>query len=176
MNIRPATVDDAHALWEAELATAAIPGHLASRPEEVSATNVLARVRTASLAGCFFVGEDDGRLLGHVVLEPMGLIAIQHVYRLTLVVHPGQTGQGVGTALLQHIQHWAASRPDLAKIELNVRATNLPAIRLYARLEFQEEGRLRHRIRLPDGTFIDDLLMAWFPPASSNQTSDERRP
>jgi len=176
MNIRPATVDDAHALWEAESTTAATPGRLASRPEEISASNVLARIRTASLAGCFFVGEDDGRLRGHVVLEPMSLLAVQHVYRLTLVVHPGQTGQGVGTALLQHVQRWAAARPGLHKIELNVRATNLPAMRLYARLGFQEEGRIRHRIRLPDGTFIDDLLMAWFPSPSSNQPSDERRP
>lgn len=170
MKIRAATVSDASALCEAELATAAVPGHLASRPEEISVPGVAARIRTATDAGCFFVAEADGKLIGHVVLEPMSLLAIQHVYRLTLIVHPGQTGRGVGTALLQHIQHWAELRPDLHKIELNVRATNTGAIRLYARMGFQEEGRLRQRIKLPDGTFIDDLLMAWFPTLGSRQS------
>jgi L-amino acid N-acyltransferase YncA len=110
MDIRPAISDDAHALWEAESATAAVPGQLASRPEEISIASLDARIRTVSQAGCFFVAEGDGRLLGHAVLEPMGLIAVQHVYRLTIVVHPGQTGHGVGTALLQHVQRWATSR------------------------------------------------------------------
>jgi RimJ/RimL family protein N-acetyltransferase len=176
MEIRPATPDDAHALWQAELATAALPGQLASRPEEISIVSVDARIRAASQAGCFVVAEADGRLLGHAVLEPVGLIAIQHVYRLTLVVHPGQTGQGVGTTLLKQLQHWAASRPDLHKIELNVRATNAPAIRLYTRLGFQEEGRFRDRIRLPRGELIDDLAMAWFPNAALSQASAEGRP
>jgi ribosomal protein S18 acetylase RimI-like enzyme len=176
MDIRPATPGDAHALWEAESATAALPGQLASRPEEISIVSLDARIRTASQAGCFFVAEANGRLLGHAVLEPMGLIAIQHVYRLTIVVHPGQTGLGIGTALLQHIQRWAASRPDLHKIELNVRATNASAIRLYTRLGFQEEGRFRDRIRLPTGEFIDDLAMAWFPDVAPPHASGERRP
>jgi hypothetical protein len=26
-----------------------------------------------------------------------------------------------------------------------------------------DEGRLRRRVRLPDGTFVDDIAMAWFP-------------
>lgn len=163
MEIRPATLEDARTLWAAESTIAAAPGQLASRPEELSITSLEARIRAASSGGCFFVAELDSCLVGHAVLEPMSLLAIQHVYRLTLVVHPGQTGHGFGTALLQHVQRWAASRLDLHKIELNVRATNTAAIRLYSRLGFREEGLLKHRIRLPTGEFIDDLLMAWFP-------------
>jgi RimJ/RimL family protein N-acetyltransferase len=67
------------------------------------------------------VEEED--IAGHF-LEPMSLEALQHVYRLTIVVHPGRTG------------------------------------RLYQRLGFVEEGRFRDRIRLPDGTFVDDIAMA----------------
>jgi len=40
-------------------------------PEEISIDSVNAR-SAASEAGCFFVAEADGRLLGHAVLEPMG--------------------------------------------------------------------------------------------------------
>ena len=51
-------------------------------------------------------------------VEAMSLEAVRHVYRLSIVVHPGRTGRGVGTALC---------------------------------------------IRLPDGTGVDDVAMAWFP-------------
>ena len=62
MEIRPATPDDAHALWQAESTTAAFPGQLASRPEEISVVSVNARIRMASQAGCFFVAEADGQM------------------------------------------------------------------------------------------------------------------
>jgi ribosomal protein S18 acetylase RimI-like enzyme len=52
-------------------------------------------------------------------------------------------------------------------VELLVRDSNPGAIRLYQRLGFVEEGRFRDRIRLPDGTFGDDIAMAWFPPTRS---------
>ena len=169
MEIRAATTDDARALWQAESAIAGFPGQLVSRPEEISVAKMEARIRSVAQAGCFVVAEGETSLLGHAVLEPMGLIAIQHVYRLTVVVHPGETGRGIGTALLLHVQHWAASRPGLHKIELLVRATNLAAIRLYTRFGFREEGILRDRIRLPGGEFIDDLAMAWFPNATPAQ-------
>jgi putative acetyltransferase len=58
----------------------------------------------------------------------------------------------------------AASLADLRKVELLVRDSNRDAIRLYQRLGFVEEGRFRDRVRLPDGTFVDDIAMAWFPP------------
>jgi RimJ/RimL family protein N-acetyltransferase len=175
MDIRAATTDDAKALWQAESATAGVPGQLVSRPEEISVATMEARIRSVARAGCFVVAEDEASLLGHAVLEPMGLIAIQHVYRLTVVVHPGETGRGIGTALLQYVQRWAASQPDLHKIELLVRATNLGAIRLYSRCGFREEGVLRDRIRLPNGELIDDLAMAWFPNAPPARALDAWR-
>jgi RimJ/RimL family protein N-acetyltransferase len=58
---------------------------------------------------------------------------------------------------------WANQTPHVKKIELLVRATNQRAIRLYSKLGFLEEGRFRDRVRLPDGSFVDDLAMAWFP-------------
>jgi RimJ/RimL family protein N-acetyltransferase len=44
-----------------------------------------------------------------------------------------------------------------------VRSTNARAIALYEKLGFVEEGRFRLRLRLDDGTFVDDIGMAWFP-------------
>jgi RimJ/RimL family protein N-acetyltransferase len=61
------------------------------------------------------------------------------------------------------VQDWTTARPEFHKIELNVRSVNEVARRLYRRVGFVEEGVLRDRVRLPDGTFVDDIVMAWFP-------------
>lgn len=86
-----------------------------------------------------------------------------HVFRLTVVVHPGYPGSGIGTALMRDLLDWAERTPRVGKIELLVRSTNERVIRLYSKLGFVEEGRFKNRIRLPDNAFVDDLAMAWFP-------------
>jgi len=113
---------------------------------------------------------EEEEISGHAFVEPMSLESVHHVYRLTIVVHPGRTGRGVGTALLTYLQRWAPSVADLRKVELLVRGSNPGAIRLYHRLGFAEEGQLRDRIRLPDGTFVDDIAMAWFPPKAADRS------
>jgi RimJ/RimL family protein N-acetyltransferase len=55
------------------------------------------------------------------------------------------------------------SRPTtvrLLKLGLRVLSTNQHAIGLYRRHGFVEEGRLRDEIRLPDGSYADDVWMA----------------
>lgn len=163
VTIRPAMVADAPLLWKAEVETARSAGRLVSRPHELLLEAFEAKVGELGPRGCYLVAVDKGETCGHAFLEPMSLEAVQHVYRLTIVVHPGRTGGGVGTALLTHLQRWVASFADRRKIELLVRASNPDAVRLYRRLGFVEEGRFRDRIRLPDGTFVDDIAMAWFP-------------
>ena len=114
-------------------------------------------------AGCYFVAEENGACIGHAFLNPMELIALAHVFRLTIAVHPVHSGKGVGTALMQTICEWAARSNQVRKVELLVRATNERAIALYKKFGFIEEGRFRDRVRPPDGSYIDDISMAWFP-------------
>jgi tRNA-Thr(GGU) m(6)t(6)A37 methyltransferase TsaA len=57
---------------------------------------------------------------------------------------------------------WAKSNPEVEKIELNVRSSNLRAIRLYQKLGFNIEGRIRYRMKMPDGSYQDDLEMGLF--------------
>lgn len=141
--IREARVEDAAILVAAERATAETPD--------------------LSKLGRYVVAEKDGTVVGHALLDPMPLEAISHVFRLAIVMHPGFLGQGIGTTLIRDLMEWAKQSPRVGKIELLVRATNERAIRLYSKLGFVEEGRFRNRVRLPDGNFIDDVAMAWFP-------------
>ena len=142
--IRVARIEDAAILAVAERATAEMPGLLVSRPSELSLESFEKKIVELSKLGRYVVAEQDKKIVGHALLDPMSLEALSHVFRLTIVVHVG-------------------------KIELLVRATNERAIRLYLKLEFIQEGRFRNRVRLRDGEFVDDIAMAWFPRREHNQ-------
>lgn len=162
--IRKARDSDAPVLCRAEAETARTPGFLVSRPGELVVRDFRRKIAALSRAGRYVAAVDRGAVVGHAFLEPMGLRAVAHVFRLTVVVHPGHRGKGIGTALMRDLLTWAMSQRRVGKIELLVRSTNGVAINLYRRFGFVEEGRFRRRIRLPNGRFLDDISMAWFPP------------
>jgi ribosomal protein S18 acetylase RimI-like enzyme len=71
-------------------------------------------------------------------------------------------GQGIGERLLRACLAKAADK-GLTRIELEVRADNPRAIRLYERLGFRHEATMARGIRL-DGGYIDALQMSLLLP------------
>jgi RimJ/RimL family protein N-acetyltransferase len=180
MIIREDRIEDAAVLFEAETTTAQTPGLLISQPSELSMEAFERKIVELAAIGRYIVVETDGQVVGHASLDPMRLEAIAHVFRLTIVVHPGFLGRGIGAALMRDLLDWAAQTRRVEKIELLVRATNERAIRLYAKLGFVEEGRLKRRVRLADGSFINDYGMVscqvtarpfWSQPGQNFRTS-----
>jgi tRNA (Thr-GGU) A37 N-methylase/ribosomal protein S18 acetylase RimI-like enzyme len=173
IKIREAQVKDASLLVESEQRIAATPGMLVSHPHEIKIEAFQTKIKFLNkLAnGISIVAENDQQIVGHAWLEPSGLEAIEHVLRLTIAVHIGHQEQGVGEKILSYLIDWAKAVPNVEKIELNVRAVNLRAIRLYQKLGFNIEGRIRHRIRTTDSRYMDDLQMGLFvkknPPTPS---------
>jgi len=166
LRIRRACATDAPALCAAERETAHVPGRLMSQPHELHAAAFAQKIAELAEAGSYLVAERNGGIVGHALLEPAGsLAALTHVRTLTLVVHPGNTGQGIGTALLSALQEWARASTDVQRVELRVRETNAAAIHLYKKCGFAEESRFHRRVKLPDGTYLDDIGMTWFPVA-----------
>ncbi len=163
ITVRIAEHRDARGIAAAESETAATPGMLVGLPGEIPLAAYEEKIRILSRRGRYIVAENEGVLAGHAFLDPMEMTANAHVFRLTVVVHPGHRGRGVGRMLLHDLQTWAASDLRVQKVELLVRATNERAVRLYRDLGFVEEGRFQRRVRLPDGSYIDDIAMAWFP-------------
>ncbi|HET7922997.1 MAG TPA: GNAT family N-acetyltransferase, partial [Gammaproteobacteria bacterium] len=161
--LRTAVAGDAAVLAAAEAETARTPGLLVSQPGELSAEAFADKITLLATRGQYLVAERDGRPVGHALLEPMPLAALQHVFQLTIVVHPGQTGHGIGKTLMQALLKWAEQDARVGKIELRVRSSNRAAIGLYQHFGFVEEGRFHAQLRLPDGESLDDLAMAWFP-------------
>jgi RimJ/RimL family protein N-acetyltransferase len=165
--IRVATIDDAPILAAAEIETARSPGFLVSQPDELNANAFASRIAAMEAPGHrgrYIVAVDEQhRIIGHALLEPMSMARLAHVFRLTIVVHPSRTGHGVGRLLMNDLLQWAQRDSRVEKIELAVRATNARAIHLYRSCGFVEEGRFVKRIKLENGKYCDDIAMAWFP-------------
>jgi putative acetyltransferase len=163
--IRVAQERDAPAVARGEWETAATPGLLLGHPQEIPLSAYAEKIVKLGAMGCYWVAEEEGTIVGHALIEPMRMASNAHVFVLTIVVHPGFTGRRIGTALMTEVVGWARNHPQLEKIELLVRATNTRAIKLYEKFHFVEEGRLRRRVRTAPGEYVDDITMAWFPPA-----------
>lgn len=106
---------------------------------------LLAVTATAEVVGWCDVGRNPHEGFRHVGRLGMGLLA---AYR----------GQGIGRALaIKTIQ--AARDAGMERVELEVFASNEPAIALYRSLGFVEEGR-KLRARKLDGKYDDNICMA----------------
>jgi RimJ/RimL family protein N-acetyltransferase len=165
--IRTARIEDASLLAAAERETARTPGLLRSLPHEISDTafaDRIAALEAPGLKGRYIVAIDhDDTIVGHALLDPISLAQSAHVFRLTIIVHPGRTDRGVGRMLMNDLIAWSRQDPRVEKIELFVRATNVRAIHLYRQCGFVEEGRLNRALkRATDGVYVDDLMMALF--------------
>ncbi|MDE2256459.1 MAG: GNAT family N-acetyltransferase [Xanthomonadaceae bacterium] len=163
LSIRPARVADAPLVCAAERETARVPGHLVSLPEEFSEEAFARKIAELAEMGSYLVAECNGAVVGHALLDFAGpQSALAHVRTLTIVVHPPNTRQGIGSALMNALLDWARGHPQVERVELRVRATNAAAIHLYEKCGFAEESRFRRRLKLPDGSWLDDIGMTWF--------------
>lgn len=164
VTIRDAKKSDAKTLCEAEKQIAKTPGFMVSHPEELKESDYIKKIETLtkSANSKYIVAEINAVLVGHALLEPMPLQAIQHIVRLTIMVHPGHEERGIGSAMLEYLISWAKTSTGVEKIELNVRSINLRALRLYQKFGFALESRLKNRIKIGDHQYIDDLQMGLF--------------
>lgn len=157
--IRNAKVEDADAILKAERRIAEEPGYFCSQPSELTVKNVISTITAFKDGnGLYLVAESNGKLVGHAFLEPQHLQALRHVADLNIAVHLGWQNKGIGTKLLKRIIEWAKESGTLKKIQLNVRASNSSAISLYKKMGFEEEGRLKNRVKVKEG-YIDDIVM-----------------
>jgi putative acetyltransferase len=100
----------------------------------------------------------DDTIVGNASLE-MYRPGRSHAAHLGLAVHDAYHGRGVGTALLRALTDCADNALGLRRIELTVFADNAPAIALYRKSGFVEEGRSRG-YAMRDGVLADALHMA----------------
>jgi RimJ/RimL family protein N-acetyltransferase len=104
-----------------------------------------------------FVALADGKVIGWCDVLPKQRAVFQHSGVLGMGIIDGYRGNGVGSALIATTLQ-AARSFGLQRIELDVRADNERAIKLYEKVGFVVEGRLR-RYMYVDGAYYDGLQM-----------------
>ena len=119
--IRDARPDDAPALCAAEREVVQqFDGMLVSEPDEVSESNFIDRLTAISGdKGKYLVVEEEGNLVAHACLWPMGLKKVSHVLRLDMCVHVGHWRQGHGASAF-----CAYFLPGLAKSRVAARSSS----------------------------------------------------
>ncbi len=103
---------------------------------------------------CCWCYENDGLIQGYGVMS----VATGESHILNLTVQPESQGKGIGSKLMKHFLQ-LARRHDADTIMLEVRPTNVSAIRLYEKMGFNEIGVRRNYYPAEDGR-EDALLLA----------------
>lgn len=81
----------------------------------------------------------------------------RHIAYVVTGVRRAWQRQGVASRLFENLDAWARSA-GVTRLELYVVKSNLPAIRLYEKEGFEDEGLRRRAMRL-DGEYVDEIYM-----------------
>lgn len=100
-----------------------------------------------------FVGPAGGeQLVGSVGLERETRSKTRHIaWLIGLMVLPGHTGRGIGSALVESCLAEARRAVGLEAILLSVTASNALVVQLYEQAGFRRYGLLPRAVRLADG-------------------------
>ena len=101
----------------------------------------------------------DGVPVGNIGLVLDSNLRRRHVASIGMGVHDAYAGRGIGQALLAAVIDIADNWWQVQRLELTVFEDNMPAIRLYQRNGFIEEGRHKN-YAFRDGQMVDTIAMA----------------
>ena len=104
-----------------------------------------------------FVAVENGAVLGMLDFSPLARPQQRHVGSFGMSVVRSARGRGIGSRLLRALYAFAKEH-GYRKLELEVFATNGPAIVLYESHGFVHEGRRRGAVMVGEET-VDLLLM-----------------
>ena len=107
-----------------------------------------------------FVAVINKDVIGWCDISPLKYEGFKHRGELGMGVHPLYRGLGIGQQLIgRTIQR--AKESGLVRIELEVFASNVSAIKLYEKIGFITEG-IKKKARWIDGNFDDIIEMVLF--------------
>ena len=109
--------------------------------------------------GTLYVVETGAIVIGSFRLIPKHDRQAHCVYLGGFVVDSSMKGQGIGTRILRYITQLVRDQGK-TRIELTVDIENKPAIKLYEKIGFVIEGRVRNSYkRFPENRYLDEYLM-----------------
>jgi ribosomal protein S18 acetylase RimI-like enzyme len=163
----PASKDDFAGIKTLYLQVARQGGGIARTEDEITDDYIRHNLDTALARGISYIAKAGSTVVAEIhAYIPVPKLFSHVLSDLTIAVHPEYQGVGVGraifTALLDTVEN---QHPNILRVELFVRESNLKAQAFYQSLGFQIEGHFAQRVRRPDGNLEADIPMAWLRPA-----------
>ncbi|BCJ87025.1 GNAT family N-acetyltransferase [Effusibacillus dendaii] len=103
---------------------------------------------------------EDNEICGWLRCDRSIVPWMEHNATIWMGIAPEHRGQRVGENLIREAFTWAAQQ-GIERVELGVRGSNTPALSLYQKMGFAEEGRKVRAIKLDEG-YDDDIWMGVF--------------
>jgi len=105
----------------------------------------------------YLVVRVEGEVVGGASIEPRRGRE-SHVAVYGVFIKEGFRNLGIGTKLNQQLIEIAQKR-GFKIMELAVLGSNTRAFHVYEKCGFQEVGRIREGVKLPDGSYTDKIIM-----------------
>jgi len=102
----------------------------------------------------------DGKVAGNCEIAFSNELKTRHRPSIAIVLISEFWNKGIGTKMLQEMIHLAETREYVKQIELDVVEGNSRARHLYEKMGFRITGVRPNAIRLKDGTFLNEYMMA----------------
>lgn len=124
--------------------------------EEENFLNNIARQNNA----LYVIAEINSKIIGTASFLGGSRPRISHIGELSISVLKEYWGNGIGTELVKHMINWGKQSGVIRKINLIVRDDNFPAIHVYKKLGFTQEGVIARDLQI-NGKFYDALFMGY---------------
>ncbi|MDW3646066.1 MAG: GNAT family N-acetyltransferase [Bacteroidia bacterium] len=92
--------------------------------------------------------KDGGRIAGHIDIRGRMEVNAEHRVLLGMGVDKAYRRMNIGQDMLLFVIDYCQKHPDIAWLDLEVLAENIPAKRLYQKLNFQEVGTVEDMFRI----------------------------
>ena len=106
----------------------------------------------------YLLAEIAGEIVGTMTFSTGKRPRIQHAGEFGMSILRSYWNLGIGSRMLAYLIEWARQTGTIRKINLRVRVDNLPAIHLYEKYGFVQEGRVTREFYLHE-QFVDAYVM-----------------
>ena len=106
------------------------------------------------------VATHNDKIVGNIDITGGRRKRLRHTGLIGMGMLREYRSKGLGTTLLETAINWAKKADGLEKIWLQIVADNIPAVKLYKKMGFAEEGRQKQFIRISKGKYSDNLIMS----------------
>ncbi len=165
--IRKVEIQDFLEIFNLYKKSAAVNDGLARNPNEITKKYIDEIVEKAVNNGLgIVILNQENQIIGSLLSYKFEPKTFCHTLgNMTLAVDPQYFGQKIGKKLfVAFTDEVKKNHPEILRVELNVRASNQRAVKIYEEVGFVLEGIMKNRLLDSSGELSDDSFMAWMNP------------